>query len=196
MKKLYLAILPSLLVAACSNTDKPLTKEALIGEWVCTTEYTDVGVGTVDIVSLNRNGKLTDDNYIFDHILNALIDKPVEDYFRSPLRYLRGSNGSWNLLGNTLTYDLKTQEAKRLIFPDVWAGIQKVDKFKKIEAEQFKLYSSNKEDKISLEFKKFIKNGFILTQNINGKSYESKCLSKDKSKHSYLEAYKRHTQIK
>lgn len=195
MKKLYLTIFSSLLLSACTN-NKPLTKEALVGEWVCTTEYKDLSVGTVNFTTLNLDGSMTDDNYIFDHALNVLAGQKVDNYFRSPLRYLNIGKGTWALSNNEINYHITTSGAKRIIWPDVWKGIQKSEKFKKIEANVFNIYSSSKDEKIDLTFKKFTRHGFILTQNLGDKSYESNCLTKNASKYSYIEKYKEIHQIK
>lgn len=190
MKKLYLALLPSLLLAACSN--KPLTKEALVGDWVCTTEYKDIHVGTVDFITLNSDGTLKDDSYILDHSISVLLDEKIDDFFVSPLRYLRISDGTWDLSGNTLTYDLKTRNFKRLFWKDIWEQIQGIDSLRKMEAESFNVYSSHKGGEIKLTFNKFIKDGFILNQDL----YTSKCLNKNVSQYSYIEKYKEIHKVK
>lgn len=190
MKKLCLALLPTIFLVACSNTDTPLTRDALVGEWICSTEYKDVNIGTIDFITLKADGSLKDDNYIFDHVFNTLIGEKVINYFQSPLRYLKVNEGTWNLSGNMLVYHLKQIDFKRLIWADMLADIQENDKLKNIEAEVFKTHSSIKEGDVKLTFNKFIKNGFVLNQNINGRIYESKCLDKQSSKHRYIEAYK------
>ncbi|MFC0309759.1 hypothetical protein ACFFHK_08600 [Gallibacterium trehalosifermentans] len=191
MKKRYLALLPTLFLAACSNTHQPLSKDALVGEWVCSTAYKDVGVGMLDVITLKADGTLEDDNYIFDHSLDRFVGKDPENYFRSPLRYFRVHNGTWNLSDNDLTYHLKQTNFKRIIWPDVWEQLQEIDELKQIEAKAFKIYSSTKEADIQLTFNKFIKNGFTLNQNLNGRIYESKCLDKQSSEYRYIEAYKK-----
>lgn len=194
MKKLYLALFMSVLLVGCTN--KPLTKEALVGEWICETEYTHMNAGTIDIMTLNADGTLKDDNYIFDHSLSAEFERKITNYFSFPFRYIKVNDGSWDLSGNTLTYHLKQKNFKRLIWPDIFEEIQKSDYLRNVENELFKIYSSSDNEVITLTFDKFIKNGFLLKQNIANKIYTSKCLTKKVSKYGYIEAYKQIHQIK
>lgn len=194
MKKLYLTILPFLV--ACSNTTKLPNVQELAGEWICTTEYKDLNVGTVDFFTLNIDGTMKDDNYIFNHLFSVISGNQIENYFNSPLRYIQVAEGKWNLSGKTLNYDLKTNNFKRIIWPSVFADIQKSEVLKELESEVFKIHSSSRQFKGELNFKKFIKDGFIVEQNLNEKIYESVCLNKSTSKYKYLEAYKQIHRVK
>ena len=194
MKKLYLAVLP--LLVACSNTSKLPSLQELTGEWICTTEYKALNVGTVDFLTLNADGTMKDDNYIFDHLFSLVSEKQIEDYFSSPLRYIRVDEGKWDLSDKTLNYSLKTNNFKRLIWPDIFSSIQEDEVLKKMELDRFKIYSLSKKSEIELKFKKFIKHGFVVEQNLNGRTYESICLNKSVSKHKYLEIYKQIYQAK
>lgn len=194
MKKLYLAVLP--LLVACSNTSKLPSLQELTGEWICTTEYKGLNVGTVDFLTLNADGTMKDDSYIFDHIFSSVLGKQVEDYFQSPLKYIQVAEGKWALSGKALNYNLKINNFKRLIWPNVFSKIQEDELLKKMELEVFKIYSSPEEGEIELNFKKFIKNGFVVEQNLSGKTYESICLNKSVSKYNYLEAYKQIHKVK
>ncbi|WP_386697175.1 hypothetical protein [Lonepinella sp. MS14436] len=196
MKQLYLALVPTLLLTACSSAAQPLTKDALVGEWICTTEYKHANVGTVDFMTLNADGSLKDDNYILDHILNVLTNKNIDNYFSSPFRYLSINEGTWKLSDDTLTYDLKQKDFKRLITTSIWEDIQKGNELRKLEEKIYHIHSSNKGDEVKLTFNKFIKDGFILSQKINGATYESECLSKNVSNYKYIEVYKNPQLIK
>ncbi|MGR3807667.1 hypothetical protein [Pasteurella testudinis] len=202
MKKLILFSLSSVLLISCSNSTKQVTANDLVGEWSCKTEYKDVRVGTVDLLTLNVDGSMRNENYIFDHhIRSILLDQPIEDYFSSPFKYLQTNIGKWSLDNNQLTYNLKPVSVKRIIFPSIWKGIQELDLIKEKEAELFNIYSSSedKDKPLKLEFKRFIKNGFIVTQKLSNRSYDSICTSKQAAKYEFnerLEVYKQIHNIK
>ncbi|TCP94798.1 hypothetical protein EDC44_11441 [Cricetibacter osteomyelitidis] len=202
MKKLILASLSCVLLIACSNSTKQVTANDLVGEWSCTAEYKDLGVGTVDLLKLDANGSMKDENYIFDHQLSSItFNKPINDYFSSPFKYLRINKGKWHLENNQLTYNLTPVSFKRIIFHDVWENIQQSDFLKREEAKIFNIYSSTQgnDEPIKLEFKRFIKNGFIVTQKLADRSYDSICTSKRAAKFEVserLEIYKQMHNIK
>lgn len=186
--KLLTLIVSSAVLAACTNSakidERTPTKEDLVGNWSCQTIYEDLNVGVVDLISLKSDGSVYDESYVFDHSVNKMVEKPIKDYFSSPLKYLTIYLGEWKLENNDLTYSLKQKRVQRVIYPDVFKKLQESKFLKNYEEKLFKLYSSNNSDKaenINLKVKGFIENGFVAVQMLGDKSYESTCIRKDKA---------------
>lgn len=194
MKKLTIAAVISVLLSACTSVQKTPTKADFVGEWSCKTAYPDVRVGTIDLLTLNADGTMLDDNFIFDNSLDILLEKETTNYFSSPYKYLRISTGKWSFDNNQLVYHLTQKEFKRIIFKDVFAQMQKTPRIKAFEQDLFKVYSANHNDEaIQLNFKKFIKNGFVLTQTTKDAEFESICQTKESAEFDFngkLEVYK------
>lgn len=199
MKKIIFCVfVSSFLLMSCSGLtelDKRLpTKEELVGSWSCRTTYENLGVGIVDLIKLNADGSLYDESYIFDNSMDIIINKPTKDYFSAPFRYLQINSGSWKLEGNHLTHSIIPRHTTRLIFPNVFAKVQETDFIKDYEAKLFAIYSSNKADKVELDFIGFTKNGFIVNQILGESTYKSYCKQKDKTVYKFnqrLEKYKK-----
>lgn len=179
MKKLILGGL-FITLSGCSSIPSNLTKQDFVGDWFCTTKYENIGVGTVDVIALNADGRVYDENFIFDHSVERFAEKPIKDYFSAPLKYLTINSGDWKFDDNRLTYTLKKQRAMRLIYPNIFSDLQKIKSLKKIESETFKIYSSGigKEDSIELEITKKTKNGFSAVQLPDRQ--ETQCVRKEK----------------
>lgn len=195
MKKIILSGL-CLTLASCTLLPTTASQENLTGEWLCKTEYRDLGVGTIDLITLNQDGTIYDENYIFDNGIKRIIDEPIQDYFQSPFKYLTFSKGTWKLAADQLTYTMTKQSAKRIIYPDVWTKLKaNKDTISDFEKRAFKIYSSgiNKEDNINLKMVKFSPNKFTVIQAFDTTSNESICVKKseaDKELLFKLSAYK------
>ncbi|MBQ5429206.1 MAG: hypothetical protein IIU35_02265, partial [Neisseriaceae bacterium] len=144
MKKALLLCFTSLIFSGCASVStQTVDKDFLVGEWSCRITYDDIGVGSIDLITLNADGTVIDENFLFDHGIEKFVDKPIQNWFSSPLRYLRTNSGQWQLDGNRLTYNFKISQTKRIIWANVFQEIQKDKFFKEYEEELFKIYSDN-----------------------------------------------------
>ena len=181
MKKLLLLCFTPFLFSACSTmAPQTVDKDFLVGEWSCSTTYDEIGVGSIDLITLNADGTTIDENFLFDHGIEKFVNKPIQNWFSSPLQYLRTNSGNWQLKGNRLTYNFKTSTVKRLIKDEFFQTIQNIKPVKEYEEGVFKIYSANHNEPIELEIINHSNDGdqkqFTVIQSMGDKTYQSSCV--------------------
>lgn len=182
MKKALLLCFTSLIFSGCASVStQTVDKDFLVGEWSCRITYDDIGVGSIDLITLNADGTVIDENFLFDHGIEKFVDKPIQNWFISPLQYLRTNSGDWQLNGNRLTYNFKTSTTKRLIKDEFFQTIQKMKPVKEYEEGVFKIYSdTSNHEPIELEIINHSNNGnkkqFTVIQSMGEKIYKSSCV--------------------
>ncbi|MFZ7224013.1 hypothetical protein [Avibacterium avium] len=178
MKKFLTPLFLSCLLSACVTPSINIHPQQLAGLWGCETIYKDLNAATRDVVAIYPDKKVVMQGIIYDHHFNLLIDKKVENYFRTPFRYATTAEGAWQIKGDELIYVLTQQSVRRAIFPEVMERVQAYPKFKEIEQAIFNVYSeknTNQKDKIELKVTKIDANHFTANQILPDNTYLSQC---------------------
>lgn len=193
MKKLTLIAVSALMLSACSTStkvDKPVvTKQDLIGTWVCAINYDDLKMTTLDALEFKANGELKN--------IGEITDKTF-----APLRftYKTEDQGSWDLKGNQLVidYDLSKRKVTKTT-PKKLLSLLKQKKYKdlaldKYEQNVFNLLSNTQntgDNKIKLDILRFGDSRMSIQQNMSDKAYLGGCLTAEKAQE-YLEKFQNH----
>ncbi|EIJ70134.1 hypothetical protein [Pasteurella bettyae] len=130
MQKKILITLCGLLLVGCASQNKQdvfVTKQDLLGEWNCTTQYPEMDLVTVDNLTIHQDGSLFNEGVMINH--NVFV-------------YGVEQKGTWQLNGNALTYRMPTNKVTRKHSDKVIALLAKDKNLKSAEEKLFKLYSS------------------------------------------------------
>ncbi len=177
MKKFVLVAFTLSLLSGCTLIDMgpgKVTKRKLVGNWECTTNYTDHNFKTVNNLKLNQDGSLTNNSTVIEPI-----DKPFFVYEVS-------STGSWLLNENRLSYTLTTKAVTPRHTAEAKDAIEKDLRYKDYEEKLFKKYSQriNKQNTINFVITSLKrdqntgKDVLSLVQQTAQKSYNSNCVRK------------------
>lgn len=196
MKKLALAASLAFVLSACSNSTKVekalVTKQDIIGTWVCVIKYDDLNVITSDLSEFKANGEMKNTGKISD-----------ETFAPIKFTYKTEDQGSWDLKGNQLVidYDLSKRKVTKTTYQEFLQYLkQKKGKLAKTaktiadyEQQIFDRLSDTKNtenSKITLEILKFGDSRMGIQQKIGKRVYFGGCITAEKAKE-YLHTLKK-----
>lgn len=168
MKKLLLfsLLLSTSFLVSCTKPHH-IEPQQIYGTWGCETKYEDIGSATKDIIEMKPDGHFRMSGLIFDHTLEKLANKKIDNYFFSSFSYRTDSEGAWQLKGNALTYENAKDKVTRALSPGAMAILLKSPELRALEQKLFDIYSRKegpKENKIELIIKRLDENGFTTEQ--------------------------------
>ncbi|GAB1658557.1 hypothetical protein [Mannheimia haemolytica] len=195
MRKLGLLAVFTLVLSACSNSTKIeqtiLSKQDIVGSWVCAIKYDDLKVSTLDFSEFKANGEMTNFGDISD-----------ENFEPIKFTYVTGDKGKWELKGNRLVidYDLSERKVKRttpkkfleFLKQEERKASKTAKKLLKYEQGIFNILSDQKNtenSKIILDILKFGHSRMAIQQNMGDKVYSGGCVTADKAEE-YLDILK------
>lgn len=176
MKKLTLTVLAALLLAGCTIDldQQTVSKRKLFGDWVCTTQYTEHNFETINNLSFNRDGSLSNKSSVIEPI-----GKPFFVYDIS-------GTGMWQLNGNQLSYTLTPNAVKRNHTVEANDAISMDSRYKDYEKDLFNKYSKRINKRNTINFiitslrrdQSTGKDMLSLIQQTGQNSYGSSCIRK------------------
>lgn len=198
MKKLALTAIFTLVLSACSNSTNiektAVSKQDIVGSWVCAIKYNDIKVRTLDFSEFKANGEMINVGDVSD-----------ENFAPVKFTYLTKDTGRWDLKGNQLVidYDLSKREVKKTT-PKEFLEYLRQEELKasttartaktllRHEQNLFNILDDKKNDKnskITLDILKFSHSRMTIQQNMGDNVYSGGCVTADKAQE-YLDTLK------
>ena len=177
MKRVVLSTLVIALLTGCHvNVKTPkstsISKAQLVGEWVCSTKFSEWNTESINHISLKANGTM---------LSKGLLIEPIGDPF---FVYETTGKGNWAFEKDRLTYVFSEETVKRNHAEKVTEILKTDEKLNAYEVNLFKTYSKRQNKKgntVNLTVTGLSQNAqtgkdtLRLLQQTSSKSYESIC---------------------
>lgn len=183
MKKLALTTVLAFMLSACSTSTKMskpvVTKQNLIGTWVCVIKYDDLKMTTLDISEFNANGEMKNVGEITDKTFD-----PIK------FTYQTQDEGRWDLAENQLIIDYDLTKRKVIkTTPKKFLALLKQKKYKDLKLDQYEQALFNilsdtqkaEDSQIKLEILKFDHSRMAIQQKMGDKMYSGGCVTAEKA---------------